>query len=533
MAKKDTTDQVQELFDTGECKELFFVEDTNDITFPDDIYPEQLDELIILAEKIDDEVITAHFNAKTHRCVRGNIIKKGNDRNEEQVSPKRFKDALGIYLREINAIPVLSRDEEAAIGQRISSAEKQIAGVIACIPFTSREIICIGEKLKNDKIALGEVTGGIDGETGDSEEALYKKKILSSIEVISKNEEKRITLQKHLIERNPSEAKKARVKKKPDQDFEKTGNLIKTINLSTFQIEKITLKVKQFQEKGVKYEEDFTPFSNNKQIQAGSGDTPGGLKKAIQAIEAAESEIKQAKQELIKAHLRTVVRLAKRYTNYGLPLADLIQEGNIGLMKAVKKYVFYKEGYRFSTYATWWIKQAITRAIANKARTIRIPIHIITAINRVMMLSRQLLKEIGREPTLEEIAQRGDLSLEEVRTMLTSAEKTLSLETSAREETQSYLGDFVEDKKIVSPEEACVNHFLQEHTKKALATLTPYEGKVVMMRFGMGGTTEKTLEEIGQDFSVTRERIRQIESKALQKLRHHYRHKKLRTFIES
>lgn len=531
MAMKDTTNPVQQLIDTGECKELFSVEDTNDIIFPDGISPEQHDELIILAGKIDDEVITAHFNAKTHRYERGNIFKNGNDRNKEQISPERFKDALGIYLSEINAIPALSRDEEAAIGKRISTAEKHIAGVIACIPYTSREIICIGEKPKNGKIAPGEIIGGIDGGTGDGEEAFYRKKILSLTEVISKNEEKRITLQKHLIERNSSEAKKARVKKKPNQHFEKTGNIIKKNNLSTFQIEKITLKVKQLHEKGVKYEKDFTPSSNNKQIQLRSGDTPG-LKKAIQAIEAAENEIKQAKQELMKAHLRTVVRLAKRYTNYGLPLADLIQEGNIGLMKAVEKYVFYKEGYKFTTYATWWIKQAITRAIADKARTIRIPVHMITAINRVMILSRQLLKEIGGEPTLEEIAQRGGYSLEEVKTMLTSAEKTLSLETSSREETQSPLGDFVEDKKIVSPEEACVNHCLQEHTKEALATLTAFEEKLLMMRFGIGGTTEKTLEEIGQGFSVTRERIRQIEFKALQKLRHHYRHKKLRTFIE-
>jgi RNA polymerase primary sigma factor len=531
MAKKDTTDQVQELFDTGECKELFFVEDTHDVTCPDGISPEQLDELIIPAGKIDEEVITAHLNAKTHRCERGTIFIKGNDRNEEQGSPKRFKDGLGIYLSEINAIPALSGDEEAAIGQRISSAEKQIAGVIACIPFTSREIICIGEKPKNDKIAPGEVIGGIDGGTGESEEALYKKKILSLTEVISRNEEKRITLQKNLIERNPGESKKERVKKELDQDFERTGNLIKKINLSTFRIEKITLKVKMLHEKRVKSEKDFTPSSNNKQIRVRSGDTPG-LKKAIQAIEAAEKEIKQAKQELMKAHLRTVVHLAKKYTNYGLPLADLIQEGNIGLMKAVEKYVFYKEGYKFTTYATWWIKQAITRAIADKARTIRIPVHMITAINRLMTLSRQLLKEIGREPTLEELAQRGGYSLEEVKTMLTSAEITLSLETPTREETQSHLGDFVEDKKIVSPEEACVNHCLQEHTIEALATLTAFEERLLMMRFGIGGTTEKTLEEIGHDFSVTRERIRQIESKALQKLRHHYRHKKLRTFIE-
>jgi RNA polymerase primary sigma factor len=260
--------------------------------------------------------------------------------------------------------------------------------------------------------------------------------------------------------------------------------------------------------------------------------TPRQLKAALKRIEGNIAKAKQAKSELIQANLRLVVSIAKKYTNRGLQFLDLIQEGNIGLMKAVDKFE-YQRGYKFSTYATWWIRQAITRAIADQARTIRIPVHMIETINKLIRTSRYLVQEHGREPTPEEIAEKMEFPLEKVRKVLKIAKEPISLETPIGEEEDSHLGDFIEDKKVLSPGDAVVNFGLSEQTRKVLRTLTPREEKVLRMRFGIGEKADHTLEEVGRDFSVTRERIRQIEAKALRKLRHPSRSKKLKSFVES
>jgi RNA polymerase primary sigma factor len=476
----------------------------------------------------------------------------------------KSNDPVRLYLREMGIVPLLTREGEVSIAQRIERGQIKTQKSISRSPIAVERLIKLGEDLVKGKASIRETVmfseqAELTGEEDKVDE--YLRWTLEGIENIKGNFNRAMKFWGDLRdEQSKSKGKPSKkllsLKRQTARARLEISQEIKNLNLTEYAkqvligaIRKVDAEIKKAEKEIRKAEERLEGKPNaeeKKELTARINDArqrlteiedryflpPVEIKRSLQAILIGETQTNQAKRELVEANLRLVVSIAKKYTNRGLQFLDLIQEGNIGLMKAVDKFE-WRRGYKFSTYATWWIRQAITRAIADQARTIRIPVHMIETINKLIRTSRALVQELGREPTSEEIAKKMDIPVSKVRKVLKIAQEPISLETPIGEEEDSHLGDFIEDRSIMNPAESVTFGNLREITDEVLATLTPREEKVIKMRFGLGNTgSEHTLEEVGQHFAVTRERIRQIEAKALRKLRHPSRSRRLKAFLE-